>query len=169
LNLFFTNPAAVTAIRPTSSLTNLRLRVAPPPIPRPPQLERRINGRFFNTGTPVNDVGDVAFVIQISQYSNENLIRVLANVFQCSVSPCSQGTPLGHRDLGVISLSSTARLLMQWDQPNHQFIFQRDNGPRAFVQYTVSDTAPPFGQFKTLDIFNDVANLHGGSSASGLC
>ena len=157
LSLFFTNPAAITAVRATVQVNKVKATGCAT-ANTTTTARTEIHGRFFNTGTPVNDIGDVVAIIQISQFSNESVVRVLADVFQCSLSPCSQGTSLGHRDLGVISLGSSARLLIQWDQPNHQFIFQRDNGPLTFVQYTVSDTAPPFGQFKMLDIFNDVAN-----------
>jgi hypothetical protein len=159
LSLFFTNPTSVTAVRATVQVNKLKATGCPTPNSAPTSARAQITGRFFNTGTtPANDIGDVAATIEISQFSNETVLRVLADVFQCSATPCSQATSFGHLDLGVISLGSSAKLLIQWDQPNHQFIFQRDNGPLAVVPYMVSDTAPPFGQFKTLDIFNDVAN-----------
>lgn len=158
LSLFFTNPANVTAVQATVQVNKLMAIGCATPNSAPTSARAQITGRFFNTGTPVNDIGDVAATIEISQFSNETVLRVSADVFQCTVTPCSQGTSFGHLDFGTFTVGGSARLLIQWDQPHHQFIFQRDNRPLAFVPYTVSDKAPPFGQFKTLDIFTDVAN-----------
>jgi hypothetical protein len=49
-------------------------------------------------------------------------------------------------------------LRLQWDQDNHQFIFQRDDDPEVFAPYTLADTAPPWGRRKGLRIVYGAAN-----------
>jgi hypothetical protein len=58
------------------------------------------------------------------------------------------GTVLGYQELGTVALGSTNTLFLQWDQPNHRFIFQLNNGAQVFEPYSVSDTSPPFYPFK---------------------
>ena len=162
LTLNFINPAAVTTIRATVRVNGIQSTGCTTLGSATTTARAEIHGRFFNTGTPVDgsSVGDVFAHIQISRFSTDTVLRVLADVGQCIDAPCSQATLLGTRNLGVISLGTPADLLLQWDQPNHQFVFQRDNGQPALVQYgdVVSDTAPPSQQFKLLDINNFVAN-----------
>ena len=68
------------------------------------------------------------------------------------------GTVLGYQVLGMVALKSTNTLFVQWDQPNHQFIFQLNNGAQVFESYSVSDTSPPFDAFKNIDLSRVVSD-----------
>ncbi len=160
LNLFFINPATITTIRATARVNSFQATGCSTPGSFATGVRAEIHGRFFNTGTPTlgSSLGDVFAHIYLLKLSNEGSVQVLADVGQCSNAFCSQGNILGIQSLGSVSLGTTTTLLMQWDQPNHRFIFQRDDQPLAFIPYAVSDTAPPSLQFKILDVNNFVAN-----------
>lgn len=83
---------------------------------------------------------------------------VEATVFQCTDAGCSTTISLGFKGLGPINVGQTAKLLLQWDQVNHQFIFQRDDEPEMVIAYTVPDTFPPSNPIKTLRASPGVAN-----------
>jgi hypothetical protein len=57
-----------------------------------------------------------------------------------------------------VTTDQWVRLLLQWDRDRDRFIFQRDREPPVFVEYTVSDTAAPAIQLKTLGAQNFTAN-----------
>jgi uncharacterized repeat protein (TIGR01451 family) len=160
LNIFFINPATITTIRAAARVNGLQAIGCSTPGSFATGVRAEIHGRFFNTGTPTPDssLGDVFAHIYLLKLSNGNPLQVLADVGECSDAFCNQGNILGFLNLGNLSLATTVTLLMQWDRPNHRFIFQRDNQPLAFIPYAVSDTAPPSLQFKMLDVNNFVAN-----------
>jgi hypothetical protein len=62
------------------------------------------------------------------------------------------------KDQGKIATGTPVKVEMQWDQPNHQFIFTRGAQPPVDVAYGVSDTDSPGVSFKQLVVANEVAN-----------
>ena len=60
-------------------------------------------------------------------------------------------TNLAYHVLGQVKPGSTNFLYLQWDQPNHQFIFRLNNESPVYEPYTVSDTSPPFFAQKGID------------------
>jgi hypothetical protein len=60
-------------------------------------------------------------------------------VFECADDFCGSNNLLDFGDLGTATTGQAVTLLIQWDQPNHQFIFQRETNPQVFSQYTVLD------------------------------
>ena len=62
---------------------------------------------------------------------------------ECLDSGCLDANSLSSHDLGTVTLQEMADLSIQWDQANHQFIFQLNNNPPVYAPYTVQDTSPP--------------------------
>ena len=122
-------------------------------------------GSFFNTDTPVTNswTNDVYASLRVVRFSNSsdpaNTLRIQADVNHCLNSSCSSLESLAHQDLGTATSNPAQRirLLTQWDQPNHRFIFT-SNGTDFVVPYTVSDTALPGVKVKQLHQSNFVVN-----------
>jgi hypothetical protein len=115
-----------------------------------------LRGRYFNTeSSPTSQLGDVEAVIGANRNATDTgpAMEVIGFYQRCDDANCSARTTLGFDRLGFIQPGTVARLHIKWDQPNHQFVFQLNNGPLVFSPYTVSDTAQPFfGPFRSLDL-----------------
>ena len=86
------------------------------------------------------------------------VLRVVAVVIHCHDVDCSDRTFLSVTPLGTVTTGQWVKLLMQWDQANHQFIFQRGSQTPVIVPYLVSDTAELGIQSKDLEVVQFVAN-----------
>jgi hypothetical protein len=159
----FRNPSTITAIGATVQVRNIK-STGCPSNPAPTLATADIFGNFFNVGTPVpgSRVGDVFAVVEVVRLSNSTdppgVLRVDAVVIQCLDVDCSNRTLLSFTPLGTVTTGQWVRLLMQWDQANHQFIFQRGRQTPVIVPYAVSDTAEPGFQLKDLEVIQFVAN-----------
>jgi hypothetical protein len=104
-------------------------------------------GSFFSEDvSPTNSNDDVSADFGIIYGYGESGLTPTALGFVYD----GNGNILGYQHLGTVALKSTNTLFLQWDQPNHRFIFQLNNGVQVFEPYTVSDTSPPFYAFKDL-------------------
>ena len=104
-------------------------------------------GTFFNLdASPTSSDHDVIGEISIERSVQENAPTVVGFVQQ------GNGIVLGYKVLGTVALKNTNTLFLQWDKPNHRFIFQLNNGAQVFEPYSVSDTSPPFYAFKNIDM-----------------
>jgi hypothetical protein len=115
-----------------------------------------LRGRYFNTeSSPTSQLGDVEAVIGANRNATDTgpAMEVLGFYQRCDDANCSTRTTLGFNRLGFIQPGAVATLHIKWDQPNHQFVFQLNNGPLVFSPYTASDTAQPFfGPFRSIDL-----------------
>ncbi len=155
--LRFINPATVTAIRATVNVKSVQL-VTCPLNPEPLRVRARLQGTFFNAGTPgppSDSTNDVVGSIRLQRRGDSadpaGILRVFGGVFRCDDAPCNASTDLFLQDLGTVALGTSATISVQWDQPNHQFIF----GFGATVvtaPYTVSDTSSTANPNKRLDV-----------------
>lgn len=113
-------------------------------------------GRFFNTeSSPASELGDVETVIGANRNATDtgSAMEVLGFSQRCDDAHCSARSSVGFARLGFIQPGAVSRLHLKWDQPNHQFIFQLNNGPLVFSPYSVSDAAQPFfGPSKAIDL-----------------
>jgi hypothetical protein len=113
-------------------------------------------GRFFNTeSSPTSQLGDIETVIGANRNATDTgpAMEVVGFYQRCDDANCSARTTLGFNRLGFIQPGAVARLHIKWDQPNHQFVFQLNNGPLVFSPYAVSDTSQPFfGPNKAIDL-----------------
>jgi hypothetical protein len=150
--LSFSNPSAVTAIS-FNLVVNKISQVACQTNPGIAVTGAGFRGSFFNIdASPTSSNNDVIASITIEQNVCCGGPRVSGFVAE------QNGTMLGWQVLGTVALKSTNTLYLQWDQPNHRFIFQLNGGAQVFEPYTVSDTSPPFYAFKNLDIGRVVAH-----------
>ncbi len=122
----------------------------------------RLYGSFFNTGAPSpgSHVNDVVARIQVGRSSASmepaNVLRVNTRVYQCLDPDCLDGAELYSQDLGSITLGQSTTLTLQWDQPTHHFIFQRDSQAPVVFAYAFSDVTPPGRPNKRIDTAVDV-------------
>jgi hypothetical protein len=79
-------------------------------------------------------VGDVVALIYLGRRSTvpepPNVLHVVARVFHCFDENCTKFAEplLTPTELGLpVLLGQKVNLRVQWDQGNHQFIFQRDS------------------------------------------
>jgi hypothetical protein len=162
LQLHFQNPAAVTAIQATITVRDFEVTGCPSN-PEASRVRAKLQGFFFNTGTPRpgDATNDVNAQIRLQRRSDSTdvpgLFRVQGVVFQCTDPACNGTITLAFVDLGLASIHQPTTLLLQWDRNNHTFIFKVD-GTRTAAPYTVSDTAPPSIQDKVINVQNVVAN-----------
>jgi hypothetical protein len=156
LVLMFHDPPAVTAIQAVVQVTDVAITGCPGH-PQSTEAWAMLGGRFFGNAasTPEGEVRDMVAFIGIMGMSGAtgqpDIVQVRGVVFYCANRPCTEGVQLHRRDLGPVKPGESARLRMQWDRENHQFIFQRDDAAEVFAPYAVSDTAPPSIAVKLLD------------------
>lgn len=151
LGLSFTNPSAVKAVSFNLVINKLGVGACKTN-PGTGDVIAQFIGSFCIDSPPTSINHDVVADIDVE----ENLCcggpRVTARVAE------TNGTVLGWQVLGTPTLKSANTLFLQWDQPNHQFIFQLNNDPQVFESYSVSDTSPPFyasKQFNLLSLVPD--------------
>jgi hypothetical protein len=124
----------------------------------------RVQGGFFNSGTPTpgdstNDVLGQGVVIRSSDSTDPaGTYRVEGRIVLCTNASCTTGPTLKQIDLGTVTTGVPVTLEVQWDQPNHRFLFTRDAGTAMPATYTQSDVNPPGVPFKDVDVRIDVAN-----------
>ena len=165
--LNFKNPGTVRAIQ-------ARLKVITNPLtggcslnPDNAGADAQLGGFFFNAAQPTTgDLTNGVFAgAGVKRKSNSadpaNVLQAHASVHKCLDADCLNDVVLGSVSLGTVTVGQWVRLLVQWDQPNHQFIFQRDSQAQQFVPYTVSDTDPPVLPLKLIGVNNDVPNCTG--------
>jgi hypothetical protein len=122
----------------------------------------RLYGSFFNTSAPSpgSHVNDVVARIQVGRSSASmdpaNVLRVNTRVYRCLDPDCLDGAEVYAQDLGSITLGQSTTLTLQWDQPTHQFTFQRDSQAAVVFAYTLSDITPPGRPNKRIDTAVDV-------------
>jgi len=112
-------------------------------------------GRFFNTeSSPTSSLGDVEVEIDSLRSSADtgSAMEAAFSYERCSDASCSTRTLLGGGLLGSVQPNTPNTFHIKWDQPNHRFVFQLNDGPLVASPYTVSDSSAPFFAFKAIDI-----------------
>ena len=162
-DLMFTDPDTITAMQATVQVARIEADSCPTNS-TPTTAAVVLGGAFFNTGTPTagSELNDVLAYIRIELASNSTnkpgILEVTGYVSQCNDSTCSTNTVVQSTTLGTVKVKGKTNLSIQWDQPNHQFIFQLGTLTPVSVKYTVSDTSPPGFSFKDLRLRNYIAN-----------
>jgi hypothetical protein len=166
--LEFKNPVPVTAIRARMQvlsavskgcLTN----------PSPTIAQARLDGFFFNVAPATTGLTDAVLAqVAVQRRSNSadpaNVFEVVGSVLHCLDFDCISANPIGLPSgivpLGKVTVGQWVKGLVQWDQANQQFIFQRDNQPQKLVSYNgvVTDADPTAAPIKGLGVTNLVPN-----------
>ncbi|MGZ3535341.1 MAG: hypothetical protein ACXU9K_08945 [Thermodesulfobacteriota bacterium] len=166
--LQFANPATITAMEATVQVKQIEADACPNNT-TPTTASASLQGSFFNAGTPTpgSEVDDVLALIFIERTSDSTdqagILQVVGAVSQCTDSTCATFTVLSSQTLGTIKVGKKTTLSIQWDQPNHQFIFQFGKLAPVLLTYGVSDTSPPGVNFKDLRLRNYIANCTTGT------
>lgn len=161
--LEFANPETITAMKATVQVTSVEVTGCPSNS-TPTAADASVEGAFFNTGTPTSgsELNDVIahIYIELASDSTEkpNILEVIGAISQCDDSTCDTYTVLDSQTLGTVKVGATTTLSIQWDQPNHQFIFQFGKLAPVNLAYAVSDTSSPGVNFKDLRLRNYIAN-----------
>jgi hypothetical protein len=158
--LGFPVPNAITEVSFTVAVKDVTV-IACGSNPGPVDIGPEFRGRFFNTeSSPTSQLGDVEG--GIGAYRNPtdtgSAIPVTFHYERCDDDFCGSRTTLGFGDLGSVQPGTTNRFHLKWDQPNHRFIFQLNNGPMVVSPYTVSDTSQPSFAFRAIDVARQVAH-----------
>lgn len=159
--LGFAHPASITDISFTVTVRKMEaVGCATNSSPSIGSVELR--ARFFNTeNPPTSQIGDVESVIGPSRVSTDTgaQLTVVAFYTRCEDAFCNSRTTLDFQVLGSVYAGEPIRVRINWDQPNHRFVYQLNQQPEVISPYTVSDVAAPFfGPFRDLDITHVVAN-----------
>ena len=159
------DPNAIHAMKAAIRVTSASAIGCPTAGSEPTQARIRLVGYFFNAGNgePGRAANDVRGSIEIRRLSNStvaNQLLIRGVVIRCIDTDCFLSQTLFNSQLGTMLVGQTANLLMQWDPPTHQILFQLNtNAPVAF-SYTLSDAAPPMNFFdkKHIEINHSVGN-----------
>lgn len=159
------DPNAIRAMKATIRVTSASAIGCPTVGSEPTQARIRLVGYFFNAGNgePGKAANDVRGSIEIRRLSNNpvaNQLNVRGLVIRCIDEDCSFFQTLFSPTLGTILVGQAATLLMQWDPPTNQILFQLNaNAPVPFL-YTLPDAAAPMNFFdkKHIEINHSVGN-----------
>jgi hypothetical protein len=158
------NPAAIMALQ--AQVAALAAQ-ATPCAGNPATALTRAGGfhaAFFNTATPtpgsaVNDVRALLFLSRLPTELASSAVHVVAQVFRCKDQACVQVDALKQSDLGTVPLGQLVQLQLEWDKPNHRFLFQRGANPKVAISYApLSDTAAPGNGLRLLEVGHFVEN-----------
>ena len=142
--LYFINPNAVKSLTATLTIRNIDA-VACPSNSTPSFGQAIFGGNYFNPGTG-NSRDDVAAVMIVQPFSPGTGLGVFALVF-------SPNAFYGFATLGAIKLNEPLTGNVQWDQPNHRFVFSV-LGPNLnstkTISYSATDTMPAAAPMKLL-------------------
>jgi hypothetical protein len=101
----------------------------------------------------------VIAAIRLGRSSEGADLKVTARVAECLDPGCNTDSTIGStHHLGIVSLGTPVRLLLQWDPDGNQFIVRRGNQPQQFISYAVPDSLAPGVNSKNLQIAPNIAN-----------
>lgn len=148
LGLRFTNPAAITEISVTLTVSKVAISNCTTNPTESSAAWAGISGHFFNYGgvqDPSQDIEAGISLYRDSWYATGPL-RVQA-------SYASGDGIFQYQVLGSVYPGTTVKLRLKWDQPNHQFIFQMNNDLPVPLGYgSLPDTFAPYYLLKTLSV-----------------
>lgn len=163
-DLFFRNYEGIKGIKARLNIHAAEVSACPlnPSLPLP-IVRARLWGNFFKDSTLGLDVGTFLFVERSNAMDNNNeafnILNVGATIAKCNDTSCGNYTPISPPiTIGTVHLWENFDLSLQWDQPNHQFVYRLNNNPPISIQYAESlDAGPPNYAYRkaigTIDFF----------------
>ena len=163
VGLNFTDAASVTAIEAIVEVQKFEATGCATPGADATLASARLLGHFFNTDspTPGSALDDVVAFIQVNHLLDTTpagSLVVIAMMVQCTDENCLSNTLLDTANLGLIGTQEPAKLRIEWDPDNDQFLFQRDEDPEVALAYEVSDAASSGRAVKGLHVTHFVPN-----------
>jgi len=142
--LYFVNPNAVKSMTATLTVKGIDA-IACPSNSTASFGQAIFGGNYFNPGTG-NPKDDVAAVMLVQPFSPGTGLGVFALVF-------SPNSFYGFSTLGAIKLNEPLTGKVEWDQPNHRFIFSAvgpDLSSTKTISYSAADVMPAAAPMKLL-------------------
>ncbi len=144
--LYFINPNAVNSIAATLRVNRVDA-VACPSNSTASFGQTILGGNYFNpaTGDPNDDVAAI-LIVEHAAIDTAGTLNVGALVF-------SPNAFYGFSHLGTIQFHELLTAKVQWDQPNHRFVFTVASASLRStdsIYYSVPDTMPAVGAIKLL-------------------
>jgi hypothetical protein len=165
-NLRFPDPGAIIAMAASIKVNDVEVTGCTDN-PTPTRARARVIGSFFNTGTDlpngsVNDVLAYTFIHRRSDSTDKpGILEVFGEVVRCADPSCFGVDYINSEKLGDLRLGQWADIVIQWDQANHQFVFQFNKKSPVYMPYPFLDTLPPVIPFKYLGMSQRIANCMG--------
>lgn len=139
LALQVTNPASITEISFEITVNSAAL-VGCQSNPNAGATWAGFVGRFFNyQGQEYGDAGDVEAGIDLAREGTDARAPLRVGAHFTTMDGSASDWP----NLGFVNVGQTAKLRIEWDQPNHQFVFQLNKDPEVYSQYSVPETSAP--------------------------
>jgi hypothetical protein len=166
-------PNKLTAIRATIRVNAIEMEACATN-PAISQVRARVLGQFFNTGipTPGSSLNDVSAQLRVYRVSNSadpaNTLRVAGLVVQCNDADCIDTTQIGTASLGTVTIGGDVTVEMEWDKAGSRFLFSRDGGTPAAVNYAVLDGSPAGEPLALIGVRNFVLNCTASPRPSGM-
>lgn len=172
LELNFTNPAAVTAMQATVVPIGIEINgTCFNPAVGHTHVRLQLRGAFFHNGVspqPGNLTNNVVAFIAVRRIADPpsppNVVEVIAQVVLFLDNGINFQT-LYVESLGHLHIGQPARLSIQWDKANDQFIFRRDKMERIYNYFPLSDATPPTVTRKHIRLANDIPHCTDGTVA----
>jgi hypothetical protein len=158
--LSFPNPGAVTAVAFAVAVNEIAVTSCSSN-PGIGVTAAEFRGNFFNTqSSPTSSIGDVLADVNVGRSVTDtgHGLTVAGFVNECADQFCGAQTNLAYQVLGEVNEGTTNILYLQWDRPNHQFIFRLNNESPVYEPYSVADSTPPFFDQKSIDLARVVAH-----------
>ena len=122
-------------------------------------VEAGIEGAFFNSSTTSHAgdrTGDVVAGLHVRHYppSSSSLKPVYATMGRCDDAACSIQTYFAEQLLTYVTVggSTSTTLRLEWDAPNHQFLFAVNGNSPASFPYTLNDRSLAHDADKRLEV-----------------
>ena len=170
----FADASAVTEIKAKVTVTALEVNGCAANVDTVSQSRARINGSFYNFGTPVDgdETGDAIAQVRVTRFANSTdptgVLQVQGLLVHCLNVDCNVSSVVQNVSLGTVTVGQAATLEIQWDKPNKRFLFTRDAGAfTGTIAYTDNDSHSPGVPFKVLDLRSDFANCIASSPLTG--
>jgi hypothetical protein len=153
-SLAFPNPGSVTAVAFTVAVNQIAVTSCTSN-PGIGVTAAEFRGNFFNTqSSPTSSIGDVIADVSVGRSVTDTGkgLTAVGFVSECADQFCGAQTTLAAQVLGKVNEGTTNTLYLQWDRPNHQFIFRLNNDSPVYEPYSVADSTPPFFDQKTIGL-----------------
>lgn len=169
------SPNSITAMRTKITVRHYQLIICPAN-PAGSDVRARLDGAFFNTGSPVpgSVENDVRARIEVRRLSNSvypsNVFEVRASVFRYINPAGNEADAPDPVVLGTVTVGQSTTVSIRWDYINSMFIFKKDGNPQVPIAYPTDwvNNSTPSDPFKALGVASYIENCTAPTSLSSI-